>query len=298
MIPSRMIFLKGIQEEYIDVLNLMGAGDISQLPFATICDLCRRYSRSRAKSGKGIRDVLPKVTRSTAGGGVSRIELGNLLENFKTKILGTLSSQLDMFQVKKKQEEEKVVVYIFCPHCRKKHASNECPLDNVQVCAICVEDHETENFPSLPRLKAIYKENREVAEPSFQAVLKKPWKPRAQGMSQDPFSSSFSPYNAYQQQWNTQIPWKNTWPQQQTQTQPWQQNWRGNPQGMMPQQQFPMPYPNYPQYPPPMPSLYPPTQTTVPQLPQLTANQNPPRPTQMPAQPGTKSKQQSWTTCL
>jgi hypothetical protein len=54
--------------------------------------------------------------------------------------------------------------------------------------------------------------------------------------------------------------------------------------GCMPQQQFPMPYPNYSQYPPPMPSLYPPTQTTVPQLPQLDANQNPPRPTQMPAQ--------------
>ena len=62
----------------------MGAGDISQFPFATICDLCRRYSRSRAKYGKGIRDVLLKVTRSTIGGGVSRIELGNLLENFKT----------------------------------------------------------------------------------------------------------------------------------------------------------------------------------------------------------------------
>jgi hypothetical protein len=84
-----------------------------------------------------------------------------------------------MFQVKKKKEEEKVVVYIFCPRCRKKHASKECPLDNVQVCAICVEDHETENCPSLPGLKAIYKENREVAEPSFQAALKKPWNPRA-----------------------------------------------------------------------------------------------------------------------
>jgi hypothetical protein len=34
-----------------------------------------------------------------------------------------------------------------------------------------------------------------------------------------------------------------------------------------------------------MPSLYPTTQATVPQLPQLDANQNPPRPTQMPAQP-------------
>jgi hypothetical protein len=40
----RTIFLKGIQEEYIEVLNLMGSGDVSHLPFAEICDLCRRYS--------------------------------------------------------------------------------------------------------------------------------------------------------------------------------------------------------------------------------------------------------------
>jgi hypothetical protein len=54
-------------------------------------------------------------------------------------------------------------------------------------------------------LKAIYKGNKEVAEPYFQVALKKPWHPRSQGMSQDPFSSSFAPYNTYQQQWNTQM---------------------------------------------------------------------------------------------
>jgi hypothetical protein len=62
----------------------MGACDISQFPFVDICDLCMGYSRSREKFGNGIRDVLPKVTKYVAGGGVSRIELGNLLENFKT----------------------------------------------------------------------------------------------------------------------------------------------------------------------------------------------------------------------
>ena len=66
----RSIFLKGIQEEYIDVLNLMGAGDISQFPFASICDLCKRYSRIRAKCGKGVRYAFPKVTRSAIGDGV------------------------------------------------------------------------------------------------------------------------------------------------------------------------------------------------------------------------------------
>ena len=39
----RNIFLKGIQDEYIDVLNLMGTGDVSQLTFEEISNLCKNY---------------------------------------------------------------------------------------------------------------------------------------------------------------------------------------------------------------------------------------------------------------
>ena len=39
----RTIFLKGIQDEYIDVLNLMGTGDVSQLTFEEISNLCKKY---------------------------------------------------------------------------------------------------------------------------------------------------------------------------------------------------------------------------------------------------------------
>ena len=102
----RTIFLKGIQDEYIDTLNLMGVGDISQLTFEDISNLCRKYSRGKAKQGRGIRDT--KVNKY-ASKGVTRVELGNLLENFKTDILGTLSSQLDTIKFKKKQEEENLV---------------------------------------------------------------------------------------------------------------------------------------------------------------------------------------------
>ena len=42
------IFLKGIQHEYIDVLNLMGIGDASQLTFEEISNLCKKYLRSKA----------------------------------------------------------------------------------------------------------------------------------------------------------------------------------------------------------------------------------------------------------
>jgi hypothetical protein len=52
----RDLFLKGISEEYLEMLNLMASGDISHKPFSEICEMCKNYSRSRAKIGKNVRD--------------------------------------------------------------------------------------------------------------------------------------------------------------------------------------------------------------------------------------------------
>lgn len=143
------IFLKGIQDEYIDVLNLMGTRDASQLTSEEISILCKKYSRSKAKSGKGIRDT--RINK-LASGGVTRVELGNLLENFKTNILSTLSSQLDTIKTKKKQDEENTILTIFCSRCRKRHPLKECPLNIMSLCGLCTNNHLTENSPSFPEL--------------------------------------------------------------------------------------------------------------------------------------------------
>ena len=45
----RALFLKGISEEYLEILNLMASGDISHKPFSKICEMCNNYLRSRAK---------------------------------------------------------------------------------------------------------------------------------------------------------------------------------------------------------------------------------------------------------
>ena len=82
----RTIFLKGILEENIDILTLMASRDVSHKSFEDIVEMCRKYSRSKAKAGKGVRAV------KTSSGGITRLELGNLLENFKTDILGTISA--------------------------------------------------------------------------------------------------------------------------------------------------------------------------------------------------------------
>jgi hypothetical protein len=146
----RDLFLKGISEEYLEMLNLMASGDISHKPFAEICEMCKNYSRSRAKTGKNVRDPYNRSLKPISSGGITRAEIGNLLENFKTDILSTIGSQLDTLKIKKKQEEENATMSIYCPRCRRKHSSRECPLDNISVCGFCTEDHVTEKCPSLP----------------------------------------------------------------------------------------------------------------------------------------------------
>jgi hypothetical protein len=176
----RNVFLKGVQEDYIDMLNLMVAGDISQKPFKEIIEVCRKYSCSKSKAWKGIREI------KSIGGGVTHTELGNLLENFKMDILGILSSQIDSTNIKKKFEDEALT--IFCSRCKKRHPLKICPLNVVSLCGLCVEDHETDNFPSLPGLQAIYKGASELAGQATQGVQKKPWQARPQGMFVDPYS--------------------------------------------------------------------------------------------------------------
>jgi hypothetical protein len=260
----RIIFLRGIKDDCMDALNLMGAGDISQMTSNDICELCKRYSRGITKSGKNPRDLVSRIT-NPSGGGVTRTEIGNMLDNFKTNILSSFSSQLDTFQAKKKKEEVDLTLVVFCPRCRKKHPLRECPLDNIEICGICEQNHDTKNCPSLPELKVVYQgATGETKKICFMAQ-KRPWPPKAPGMTQE--QSQFPPYYTQyqypQQNWYASMPWQQGKPQMQNQ--PWQQGWRG------PSLQQPTPQTN------------PPIQHQ-PQL-QLPSNQPPPRPTQLLAQP-------------
>jgi hypothetical protein len=98
----------------------MSSGDVYQKLFADIAKYCKRYSCSQAKTRKSVRDPINRITKPTPGG-VTKIKLGNLLENFKTNILNTIISQLDTIKIKRKQQEENATLAIFCPWCRKRH---------------------------------------------------------------------------------------------------------------------------------------------------------------------------------
>jgi len=91
----KALLLKAIRDEWIDILNMMGKGDISQLPLSDIAELCVHLSRGKSKTRKGPRD--PSLIRENkfAIGTVSRGEISNILDEIKIDILGRLSEQLD-----------------------------------------------------------------------------------------------------------------------------------------------------------------------------------------------------------
>jgi len=57
----KSLLLRAIKDEWINLLNLTGKGDISQLPFVDICDLCVHISRGKARVGRSPRDPLLSV---------------------------------------------------------------------------------------------------------------------------------------------------------------------------------------------------------------------------------------------
>ena len=77
--------------------------------------MCRNYLRCSGKVGENIWEPYNRNLKgnTSSSRGVRRIELGNLLENFKTNILGVVGSSLDALQSKKRKEEEHARMSIF-----------------------------------------------------------------------------------------------------------------------------------------------------------------------------------------
>jgi hypothetical protein len=149
-----------MKDEWVETLNLMGKGDIYQETYDDIVLLCIRCSRGSSHTRLGMRIPLTRNNNTTTGG-VTRVEVGNLLENFKIDILSTLTTQLDVLQAKQKKIEAEKTLAILCHMCRRKHGPRDFPLDAVRVCTICTKYHYMEQCPSLPRLKYVFREAEE-----------------------------------------------------------------------------------------------------------------------------------------
>lgn len=73
---------------------------------------------------------------------------------------------------------------IFCPRCSKRHPEKECSINVIEVFGLCIEYHPTNEFPSLPRLKSIFKGGGEPQETSYPP--KRVWRKQNPNMFVDP----------------------------------------------------------------------------------------------------------------
>lgn len=51
---QKLLFLRGVSDSYTDALDLIGGGDITQLPWDDIKKICQNYSRAAVKKGRGM----------------------------------------------------------------------------------------------------------------------------------------------------------------------------------------------------------------------------------------------------
>lgn len=57
----KTILFRGIKDEHLDELNLMGKGDISKESYQDILNLCRRSSRGSSRSKSQNKDTFSRV---------------------------------------------------------------------------------------------------------------------------------------------------------------------------------------------------------------------------------------------
>ena len=91
--------IKGMKDQWVETLNIMGKGDIYQEYYGNIIDLCIRCSKGSTRLKPAGRDVIT-IDSKASGGSITRVEIDTLLEDFKTDILRTLMTQLDIMQAK------------------------------------------------------------------------------------------------------------------------------------------------------------------------------------------------------
>jgi hypothetical protein len=167
----KTILLKGVRDDCLDMLSMLGKGNISKESYDEIVNLYKRCSRGAARNRSNNRDTTFSRVQKSASGGATRAEIGNLLEEFKTKMLSSFASQIDTLQIKKKQVEAEAAMSIFYSKCRENHPRREFPLDKKLICTICDKDHETKKFPSLPGIKATLQPTDEEFEACYRYEL-------------------------------------------------------------------------------------------------------------------------------
>ena len=136
----------------METVNMLCSGDIYQLTYEyikTIFNNNSRAARKRGRSNQGLLNSSPSTSNI-------KLEIGSMLEDYTSDMLQTFSLQMDTMQIERNQEKEKSPLAIFFPRCTKRHPINQCPLNVIEVCYVCEENHETGKCTSLLGLEDVY----------------------------------------------------------------------------------------------------------------------------------------------
>lgn len=98
----KTILIKGVRDDFLDILNMLGKGDISKESYDDIVNLYKICSKGSTRNKSHTRDTTFSRVKKSANGEATRAEIGNLLEDFTTEMINSFASQIDSLQVKKK----------------------------------------------------------------------------------------------------------------------------------------------------------------------------------------------------
>ena len=97
----KLVILRGIREDVMDTLNMLFVWYIYQFPYDEINNVFKNHSRDDRKKGRSIQGLV-STSPSTS---TVKIEIGSMLEDFKSEMLHTFSLQMDTMKIKRRQEE-------------------------------------------------------------------------------------------------------------------------------------------------------------------------------------------------
>jgi len=63
---------------------------------------------------------------------------------------------MDTLKLKRKKEDSERTLDFFFPRCTKRRPRNECPLNDIELCYVCKENHAIDKLSSLPSLEIVY----------------------------------------------------------------------------------------------------------------------------------------------
>ena len=100
----KLVFLRGVNDNCMEALDLMASGYVYQSSSDDLKKICLNYLRSPMKKCRGHWSTTTKGICQ----GISKLEISNLLLDFKEDIINDVAMHLDIMTAKKKHAEAKV----------------------------------------------------------------------------------------------------------------------------------------------------------------------------------------------